>query len=115
MRIGIITLFVTVCVSFPRPALCQDQPSGPLSAALRFFDQAASSDLDSTLRGLRKAPLSSEERDLTRAMLPREKADDQRRPRGSVTVQFRTRSMRVTEGCGTTSPNRNRCPSGDMS
>jgi hypothetical protein len=28
MRIGIITLFVTVCVSFPRPALCQDQPSG---------------------------------------------------------------------------------------
>ena len=74
MRIGIIALLATVCVSFTRPALCHDQPSGPLAAALRFFDQVASSDIDSTLRGLRKTPLSSEERDLTRAMLHREKA-----------------------------------------
>ena len=74
MRIGIITLLATVCVSFTRPALCHDQPSGPLAAALRFFDQVASSDIDSTLRGLRKTPLSSAERDLTRAMLHREKA-----------------------------------------
>jgi hypothetical protein len=74
MRIRIITLLATVYVSFTRPALCQDQPSGPLSAALRFFEEASSSDVDSTLRGLRKAPLSSEERDLTRAMLHREKA-----------------------------------------
>ena len=43
-------------------------------ASLRFFDQVASSDIDSTLRGLRKTPLSSAERDLTRAMLHREKA-----------------------------------------
>jgi hypothetical protein len=63
MRIGIITLLVTVHVSFTRPALCQDQPSGPLSGALRFFDQAASTDIDSTLRWVRKTPLSSEERD----------------------------------------------------
>jgi hypothetical protein len=74
MRIGTITLLVTVYVSFTRPALCQDHPSGPLSAALRFFDQVASSDIDSTLRSLRKIPLSSEERDLTRAMLHPEKA-----------------------------------------
>jgi hypothetical protein len=40
---------------------------------------------------------------------------DNQRPRGSVVVQFRTRSMRVTEGRGTTSPNKNRWPSGDMS
>ena len=73
MRIGTISLLVTVYVSFSRPALCQDHASGPLSAALRFFDQVASSDIDSTLRGLRKIPLSSEERDLTRAMLHREK------------------------------------------
>jgi hypothetical protein len=63
-----------VYVSFSRPALCQDQSSGPLSAALRFFDQAASIDIDSTLRGFRTSPLSSEERHLTRAMLHREKA-----------------------------------------
>ena len=37
----------------------------PLSAALRFFEHAVSSDTDSTLRGFRKTPLSSEERDLT--------------------------------------------------
>ena len=41
--------------------------------------------------------------------------NDQRPRGGSVAVQFRTRSMRVTEGRGTTSPNRNRWPSGDMS
>jgi hypothetical protein len=74
MRIGTITLVVTVCVSFTGSALCQDHPSGPVSAALDFFDHVASSDIDSTLRGLRKIPLSSEERDLTRAMLHREKA-----------------------------------------
>jgi len=74
MRIGTITLLVTVSVSFSRPALCQDHPSGPLSAALHFFEQAASSDIDSTLRGFRKNRLSSEERDLTRAMLHRESA-----------------------------------------
>jgi len=74
MRIGTFTLLVTVYVSFTRPALCQDHPSEPLSAALRFFDQIASSDIDSTLRRLRTIPLSSEERDLTRAMLHLEKA-----------------------------------------
>jgi hypothetical protein len=73
MRIGTITLLVTVYVSFSRPALGQDQPSGPLPAALGFFDHVASGDIDSTLRGLRKTPLSSEERDLTRAMLHLEK------------------------------------------
>jgi hypothetical protein len=69
MRTGIITLLVTVCVSFSGSALCQNQPSGRLSAALRFFDEGASSDIDSTLRAFRKTPLSSEERDLTLGMI----------------------------------------------
>jgi hypothetical protein len=73
MRIGTITLLVTAYVSFTTPVLCQEHPSGPLAAALQFFDRVASRDIDSTLRGLRKIPLSSEERDLTRAMLHREK------------------------------------------
>jgi len=73
MRIGTIALLVTVCVASTRPALCQGQPSGPVSAALGFFEKVASTDIDSTLRGLRKIPLSSEERDLTRAMLDRKK------------------------------------------
>jgi hypothetical protein len=87
MRIGIITLLVTVHVSFTRPALCQDEPSRPLSAALRFSSKPP--------------PMISTRR------FADWKGDDQR-PRGSVAVQFRTRSKRVTEARGTTSPNRNR-------
>jgi hypothetical protein len=74
MRIGIITLLATVYVSFTRPALCQAQASGPLSAALHFFDEVTSTDIDSTLRGFRKVSVSNEDREVTRAMLLRDRA-----------------------------------------
>ena len=71
MRIGIIVVIVTGHISWATRVFCQgQQPSSPLSSALKFFDPLASTNVDATLQALRTVPISSEARELVRATLP---------------------------------------------